>query len=58
MSMTENQIRRGKQLDELTNEDFIALWSIYRHMTLNELNALEPFYVVSAMKRLQQLVKG
>ena len=55
--LTDAEIKRGRILDAISNEEFIALWPKYRQMTPNELNAIEPFYVISAMRRLYNFVK-
>jgi hypothetical protein len=57
-AMNERQIARGKELKAMSNADFIALWEGYRYMTPNELNAIEPFYVVVAIEKLKATTKG
>jgi hypothetical protein len=53
MPVTQAQLDRGRKLVKMSDEDFLALWEKYRHFTPNELNAVEPFYLITAISKLR-----
>ena len=57
MAVTEAEVKRGRKLRAMSDEDFLALWAKYRYFTPNELNAAEPFYIIVAIEKLRSYVE-
>ena len=58
MTISETDIQRGKALQKMTNREFYELWQKYKSYTPNELNAVEPFFLIVAMEKFGAMVNG
>lgn len=56
--MTPTQVKRGKELATMPDAEFLRLWDGYKDYTPNELNTVEPFYIIVAIQKLRTYVEG